>query len=267
MPNPGITLQRYLLAVAAGAAIGGIFVRLLSSQLWALPIGMAVGGLLAWVAVDFAQFKRGISVAFRQTIATAVSKETRAAMLKLAIVCASFAVFVGIDLYILCTFGVKAADRSSLVEFVVLVTAILLVYGILFGVVAIPFALIGGWRIERSKISFIRAYLMLAALTNPVGFSLALVAVVGWVVWRTPTIAHKVWSGVRVLVKFTALAYLYVNSERRTGAFVHTALGIGAGYVIDPGPASVLAGLVVGLCFAYAGWHVAQRHDAQLIQR
>ena len=248
------------LACFFGALIGTLTALEIStrfeygSYLWA--IGAVVGGITAYVAIDFRHFCTGVVHSYRRTIAwRSDSHWWKTLAMVSGGIAMMYSSIVGVG-------GVAFAYFS--------VNPMSVLIGTLWYMLAASVTGAGlGWFMTGSDSSgakdaadreqrlrnLARMGWMMILHCNPIGATLAVIRGLKWVAVRTPSaIARAVpatINGARritsTLAQFVAGVFVYVHSQRRTICFVDATIGAAIGYAFGSAIIGATAGALLGV--------------------
>ena len=248
------------LACAFGAFIGTLTALEISTRfeygpyLWV--VGALVGGVTAYIAIDFRHFCAEVVHSYHHTIAWRPDSHW---WKTLPIISGGMAIMysttVGVG-------GVAFAYFSD--------NPILILVGTLWFMLAA--SIVGaslGWLITSNNLSRAKdaadreqrlRYLaelgwQLMRWGNPIGATLATIRGLKWVAVRTPsTIARAILATINVirriagtLAQFVAGVFVYVHSQRRTICFVDATIGAAIGYTFGSAIIGAIAGVLLGV--------------------
>lgn len=248
------------LACAFGALIGTLTALEIStrfeygSHLWA--IGALVGGITAYVAIDFRRFCAGVVHSYHRTIAWRPDSrwwKTLAVMSGGIVMMYSSIVGVG---------GVTVAYFSDNPMPVLICTLLFALFASVLG--AGLGWLMTGTASRGAKDAADRERLLrnLAEIgwffvcwCNPIGATLAAIHGLKWVAVHTPSAIaravpatiNSVRQIVNTLVQFVTDVFVYVHSQRRTICFVDATIGAAIGYTFGSAIIGTIAGALLGV--------------------
>ncbi len=248
------------LACAFGALIGTLTALEIStrfeygSYLWA--IGALVGGITAYVAIDFRHFCAGVVHSYHRTIAWRPDSQWwKALAIMSGGIAMMYSSIVGVG-------GVALAYFSN-IPMPVLIGTLWAMLAASVASVLLVGCLMTGSSSSGAKDAADRERLrniaemgwMIILHCNPIGATLAVIRGLKWVAVRTPSaIARAVLAtinGVRrvasTLAQFVASVFVYVHSQRRTICFVDATIGAAIGYTFGSAIIGAIAGALLGV--------------------
>ncbi len=225
-----------LIACACGAGIGSMLALQLG---WLWPLGALMGGVIAWIIVDFRALCTGVAQVYQRTIAWKPDMLYWRAVRWLVIAHFSIALS-GVSIISILEWVLQPVPSMVVVMYVTSFFAIMHV--LVTFALAIHLASYSAFclqsEIERQRI--------VARCANPVG----LIYYAFYYLYRglvnVPRAVTATGRGLKVLGTFLWTAFVYVHSARRTLCFTDAAIGATVGYLCGNALWGALVGGVLG---------------------
>ncbi len=258
------TMTRGSLSIAFACALGGFIGTLAANDistsqygqyLW--PVGALLGGIVAYIIVDFRYLCAGVARSYRQTIAW--QPDTLWWKAWVASSLGGTAVFAWIFIPIIWeayandtpSYASSWAFVSDCAAFTLFLGIMCTIFGLFITIIVNKEGRREGMRQERLRILFLVGRTLLFSV-NPFGL-------VYWTIWGTAwTVRHARWLITSAIGKskaaaaigalFVSRTFVYVHSERRTICLVDAAIGAGIGHLSLGNTAiGAVAGALLGL--------------------
>ncbi|MEK7659967.1 MAG: hypothetical protein AAB343_02080 [Patescibacteria group bacterium] len=248
------------LACAFGALIGTLTALEIAtrfeygSNLWV--IGAFVGGIAAYVAIDFRHFCAGVAHSYRRTIAWRPDLLWWKALAAMASgVATMYCSIVGASGAVCAYFS--DTPMSFAISALYLMFA-LSVFGALFSCLLVSASTSGAidvadreWRLRNT----IAIGWTMILYCNPISAVLGSFRGMKWVAVRTPSAIARAVSATISSVRYTASTiaqfvagiFVYVHSQRRTICFVDATIGAAIGYSFGSAIIGAVAGALLGV--------------------
>jgi len=247
---------------AFGALIGTLTALEISarfeygSYLWS--IGALVGGIAAYVTIDFRHFCAGVAHSYRRTVAWrpyGLWWKALAAMSGgiVMICCSTIGVFGALSAYS------SDAPMSIAIGTLYMMLAVSVLGALLGWLMLMPSMSSRGANDaadrERRLRDAIESGWSLILYGNPISVALAAFRGLKWLTVRTPpTIAHAVPITINAMrraghtiAQFVAGVFVYVHSQRRTICFIDATIGATIGYFFGSTIIGAIAGALLGV--------------------
>lgn len=254
-------------ACALGAFIGGLIAQSLGGQyLW--TGGAVIGGIVAYIAIDFKQFCAGAARAYRKTAAWQPDKlfwKAFGAEFVMASACCATLLSIALSMVTFIEYGQGRLESEMLA-----ISAYMLIVWFVASLVAT--LLFASENLRRdSEVPFvyenrlhdnIETNLTIARYCNPMSAFYWTCYFVVWLIRRSPA---GISASAKFLGQFTYATFVYVHSARRTICFVDASIGTAIGFMCSDGLTGVLIGTVVGALLGVANYEIVSIRWLKLV--
>ena len=244
-------------ACALGAFIGTVVALEIAerfeygSYFWSL--GALMGGIVAYVTIDFRHFCAGIAHSYHKTIAWRPDwlcwKAFAVMFGGLTMVVSSFLVVIGL---VLISYSGHSSSNATLVLCLMFVSTMT---GVIIPLFVLDVFGLGGSKKRLEREDDLRETVetgwQLILYGNPIGVAFAASRELKWIIVHAPSAMQATINGLRhawnIFTRFVVGVFLYVHSQRRTICFVGAAIGAAIGYFFGSAIIGTIAGALLGI--------------------